>query len=78
MPASLDALFAFLLAGIVALLLVPADRPARAAGRRDRLPQRRSLHEAPTPKLGGLAILVAVLVAGADLAALGRRDAARS
>jgi UDP-GlcNAc:undecaprenyl-phosphate/decaprenyl-phosphate GlcNAc-1-phosphate transferase len=64
MPASLDALFAFLLAGIVALLLVPyTDRLARRVGAID-FPNERSLHEAPTPKLGGLAILVAVLVTG--------------
>ena len=64
MPASLDALFAFLLAGILALLLVPyTDRLARRVGAID-FPNERSLHEAPTPKLGGLAILVAVLVTG--------------
>ena len=64
MPASLDALFAFLLAGILALLLVPyTDRLARRVGAID-FPNQRSLHEAPTPKLGGLAILVAVLVTG--------------
>ena len=64
MPASLDALFAFLLAGLLALLLVPlTDRLARRVGAID-YPNERSLHEAPTPKLGGLAILVAVLVAG--------------
>jgi UDP-GlcNAc:undecaprenyl-phosphate GlcNAc-1-phosphate transferase len=64
MPASLDALFAFLLAGILALVLVPyTDRLARRVGAID-LPNERSLHEAPTPKLGGLAILVAVLVTG--------------
>jgi UDP-GlcNAc:undecaprenyl-phosphate/decaprenyl-phosphate GlcNAc-1-phosphate transferase len=64
MPSSLDALFAFLLAGILALLLVPpTDRLARRVGAID-LPNARSLHEAPTPKLGGLAILAAVLIAG--------------
>ena len=64
MAASLDALFAFLLAGILALLLVPlTDRLARRVGAID-YPNERSLHEAPTPKLGGLAILVAVVVAG--------------
>jgi UDP-GlcNAc:undecaprenyl-phosphate/decaprenyl-phosphate GlcNAc-1-phosphate transferase len=63
MPASLDALFAFLLAGVLALLLVPVtDRLARRVGAID-FPNERSLHAAPTPKLGGLAILVAVLVA---------------
>ncbi|HWO16854.1 MAG TPA: MraY family glycosyltransferase [Solirubrobacterales bacterium] len=64
MPSSLDALLAFLLAGVVALLGVPlTDRLARRIGAID-LPNERSLHEAPTPKLGGLAILAAVLAAG--------------
>jgi UDP-GlcNAc:undecaprenyl-phosphate/decaprenyl-phosphate GlcNAc-1-phosphate transferase len=63
MPGSLDALFAFLLAGLIALLLVPlTDRLARRVGAID-FPGERSLHEVPTPRLGGLAILVAVLAA---------------
>ena len=63
-PNSLDALFAFLLAGLVALLLVPlTDRLARRIGAID-FPNARSLHEAPTPSLGGLAILAGVLAAG--------------
>ncbi len=62
MPASVEALFAFLLAGVVTLLLVPSTiRLARRTGAID-LPGVRSLHEAPTPKLGGLAILAGVLV----------------
>jgi UDP-GlcNAc:undecaprenyl-phosphate GlcNAc-1-phosphate transferase len=64
MPSSLDALFAFLLAGVLALLLVPlTDRLARRVGAID-FPGERSLHEVPTPRLGGLAILVGVLTAG--------------
>jgi UDP-GlcNAc:undecaprenyl-phosphate GlcNAc-1-phosphate transferase len=64
MPGSVDALFAFLLAGVLALLLVPlTDRLARRVGAID-FPGERSLHEAPTPRLGGLAILVGVLAAG--------------
>src|SRR5436190_3589721 len=64
MPASVEALLAFLLAGIVTLLLVPSTiRLARRAGAID-LPGVRSLHEVPTPKLGGLAILAGVLVSG--------------
>ena len=64
MPADLDALLAFLLAGFLALLLVPVtDRLARRVGAID-FPNQRSLHEAPTPRLGGLAILAAVLAAG--------------
>jgi UDP-GlcNAc:undecaprenyl-phosphate/decaprenyl-phosphate GlcNAc-1-phosphate transferase len=63
-PNSLDALFAFLVAGILALLLVPlTKRLAVRLGAIDR-PNERSLHTAPMTKLGGLAILVGVLVAG--------------
>jgi UDP-GlcNAc:undecaprenyl-phosphate GlcNAc-1-phosphate transferase len=63
-PTSLDALFAFLLAGLLALLLVPlSTRLAARVGAIDR-PNDRSLHEVPTPRLGGLAILVGVLVSG--------------
>lgn len=65
MPDSLDALLAFLLAGAVTLALTPLTiRLARRSGAIDR-PGPRSLHELPTPKLGGLAILAGVLVAGA-------------
>jgi UDP-GlcNAc:undecaprenyl-phosphate GlcNAc-1-phosphate transferase len=64
MPGSVEAVLAFLLAGVLTLLLVPlTDRLARRVGAID-LPNERSLHEAPTPKLGGLAILAGVLVAG--------------
>ena len=63
MPSSLDALLAFLLAGLLAWLLVPlSDRLARRIGAID-APNERSLHEAPTPSLGGLAILAGVVVA---------------
>jgi len=64
MPNSLDALFAFLLAGVLALLLTPLT--IRLARRLDALdqPNERSLHGVPTPKLGGLAILIGALVAG--------------
>lgn len=63
-PNSLDALFAFLLAGIIALLLVPSTkRLAVWLGAID-VPNERSLHSAPMPKLGGLAILAGVLVSG--------------
>jgi UDP-GlcNAc:undecaprenyl-phosphate GlcNAc-1-phosphate transferase len=63
-PASLEALFAFLLAGVLALLLVPlTDRLARRIGAIDRPDDQRSLHAAPTPRLGGLAIFAAVLAA---------------
>jgi UDP-GlcNAc:undecaprenyl-phosphate/decaprenyl-phosphate GlcNAc-1-phosphate transferase len=64
MPASVEALIAFLLAGVVTLLLTsPTIGLARRLGAID-MPRARSLHEAPTPKLGGLAILAGVLVAG--------------
>jgi UDP-GlcNAc:undecaprenyl-phosphate/decaprenyl-phosphate GlcNAc-1-phosphate transferase len=63
-PNSLDALFAFLAAGLLALLLVPlTTRLALRLGAIDQ-PNERSLHTAPMPKLGGLAILAGVLVAG--------------
>ncbi len=63
-PETLDALFAFGVAALLALLLVPpAEWIARRVGAID-VPNERSLHSVPTPKLGGLAILVGVLVAG--------------
>ena len=63
-PDALDGLFAFLVAVSIAWLLVPlTERAARRLNAIDR-PRERSLHEAPTPKLGGLAILCGVLVAG--------------
>ena len=61
---TLDAVFAFGVAAVLALLLVPAaEWVARRIGALD-VPNARSLHLVPTPKLGGLAILLAVLVAG--------------
>jgi UDP-GlcNAc:undecaprenyl-phosphate/decaprenyl-phosphate GlcNAc-1-phosphate transferase len=60
-----DAVFAFLVAAAIAWLLVPfAERLAWRIGAID-YPNERSLHEQPTPKLSGAAILIAVLVAGA-------------
>lgn len=62
-PDTWDALWAFLLAGLLTLLLVPLTiRLARWVGAID-LPNERSLHVVPTPKLGGLAVLVGVLAA---------------
>jgi len=64
MPSNADALFAFLVAGLLALLLTPlTTRLALRVGAIDE-PNERSLHTAPMPKLGGLAILAGVLVAG--------------
>jgi UDP-GlcNAc:undecaprenyl-phosphate/decaprenyl-phosphate GlcNAc-1-phosphate transferase len=61
----LDALWAFLVAGVVAFTLTPlAARLAHRVGAIDR-PGERSLHASPTPSLGGLAILAGVLLAGA-------------
>lgn len=59
----LDALWAFLVAAWVALLLTPlVARMARRLGVVNH-PRDRDLHDQPTPGLGGLAILVAVVVA---------------
>lgn len=60
-----DALLAFVVAGVVTLLLTPlAARIARRVGA-VAIPRERDLHDMPTPRLGGLAILVGVLLAGA-------------
>jgi UDP-GlcNAc:undecaprenyl-phosphate GlcNAc-1-phosphate transferase len=62
-PATVYALFAFGVAALIAWLLVPvAERIAWRIGAVD-YPNERSLHENPTPKLGGLAIFVGVVVA---------------
>jgi UDP-GlcNAc:undecaprenyl-phosphate GlcNAc-1-phosphate transferase len=62
MPDTLDALFAFIFAGATVWALVPATESlATRIGAMD-VPNERSLHEVATPKLGGLAVLVAVLV----------------
>src|SRR5215213_2638567 len=64
MPTDTDALFAFLVAAVLALLLVPLTKwLALRVGAIDH-PNERSLHVIPTPKLGGLGILGAVVVAG--------------
>jgi UDP-GlcNAc:undecaprenyl-phosphate GlcNAc-1-phosphate transferase len=63
-PTNLYALFAFLVAFGLALVLVPLTKwLAVRVGAID-YPNARSLHTVPTPKLGGLGILVAALVAG--------------
>jgi UDP-GlcNAc:undecaprenyl-phosphate GlcNAc-1-phosphate transferase len=63
-PTTADAILAFVLAGALALLLVPlTERLAIRVGAID-YPGERSLHTVPTPKLGGLGILVGVFVAG--------------
>src|SRR4051795_3807746 len=64
MPDTLDALFGFIFAGAAVWALVPATEAlAIRIGAID-VPNERSLHEIPTPKLGGIAVLVAVLIAG--------------
>ncbi|MGN6202105.1 MAG: MraY family glycosyltransferase [Solirubrobacterales bacterium] len=64
MPTNTDAGLAFLVAGVLALLLVPlTKRLALRVGAID-YPSERKLHTVPTPKLGGLGILGGVLVAG--------------
>ena len=63
-PQTLDALLAFALAALLGWLLVPlTERLAGRIGAIDE-PNERSLHAAPTPKLGGLAILAGTLAAG--------------
>jgi UDP-GlcNAc:undecaprenyl-phosphate/decaprenyl-phosphate GlcNAc-1-phosphate transferase len=64
MPTNSDALLAFLVAGLLALLLVPlTKRLALRVGAID-YPSERKLHTVPTPKLGGLGILAAAVVSG--------------
>ena len=59
-----DAILAFLVAAAVTLALTPqAARLARRVGA-VATPRERDLHERPTPRLGGIAILGGVLVAG--------------
>jgi UDP-GlcNAc:undecaprenyl-phosphate/decaprenyl-phosphate GlcNAc-1-phosphate transferase len=61
-PDALDALFAFLLAGVVTLALTPMTIRLAQRIRAIDLPGPRSLHAQPTPKLGGLAILAGALL----------------
>ena len=64
MAETTDAVLAFLVAAAIAWLLVPvAERLARRIGAID-YPRDRGLHDAPTPKLSGVAILVGIEVAG--------------
>jgi UDP-GlcNAc:undecaprenyl-phosphate GlcNAc-1-phosphate transferase len=64
MATTTDAVLAFLAAAAIAWLLVPlAERLAFRVGAIDH-PKERGLHDRPMPRLSGLAILVAVEVAG--------------
>ena len=61
---TVDALFAFAAAAAIAWLLVPvAEAFAWRIGAID-LPSERSLHVTPTPRLSGIAILIAVCASG--------------
>ena len=63
-PEPIFALVAFVVAAALAWLMVPtAEGIARRIGAID-YPNERSLHTVPTPKLSGLAILVAVVIGG--------------
>ncbi len=63
-PQAIFALYAFVLATVISWALVPATESlAQRIGAID-YPNERSLHTIPTPRLGGLAILVAVVVCG--------------
>jgi UDP-GlcNAc:undecaprenyl-phosphate GlcNAc-1-phosphate transferase len=63
-PPEIYALYAFAAAAVIAWVLVPlTERIARRINAID-IPNERSIHAVPTPKLGGLAMLVGVLVAG--------------
>jgi UDP-GlcNAc:undecaprenyl-phosphate/decaprenyl-phosphate GlcNAc-1-phosphate transferase len=59
----LDALWAFLVAAVVALAVTPPVARLATRMRVVHHPRERDLHERPVPGLGGLAILAAVLVA---------------
>ena len=62
-PPDIYTLLAFVVAAALAWLLVPlTERLAHRIGAIDH-PRERSLHTAPTPKLGGVAMLAGVLVA---------------
>jgi UDP-GlcNAc:undecaprenyl-phosphate/decaprenyl-phosphate GlcNAc-1-phosphate transferase len=63
-PEPIFALYALALALVLSWLLVPlTERLARRIGAID-YPNERSIHRRPTPRLGGLAMLVGVLAAG--------------
>jgi len=72
----IDALWAFLVAGMVALGLTPLVRPlARRVGAMD-VPTARGMHLEEKPRLGGLAILAGTLAAGALFLTDSREDSA--
>ncbi len=64
MASTTDAVLAFIVAAAIAWLLVPyAERLAHWLGAID-MPKERGLHDTPMPRLSGLAIFVAIEVAG--------------
>jgi UDP-GlcNAc:undecaprenyl-phosphate/decaprenyl-phosphate GlcNAc-1-phosphate transferase len=63
-PPDAYALFAFITAAVLAWLLVPATERLAYRIKAIDVPNERSLHQVPTPKLGGLAMLIGVLAAG--------------
>lgn len=72
----LDALWAFLLAAVVALVATPlVARLARRVGAMD-APTERGMHLVATPRLGGVAILAGTLAAGALFLKDSREDSA--
>src|SRR3954464_10731221 len=64
MPDTIDALFAFIFAGAAVWALVPATESLAVRIGAIDYPDERSLHEDPTPNLGGIAVLGAVLIGG--------------
>ena len=62
-PTTLDALYAFLVAFFLALVLVPLTKWLAIRVGAIAYPNERSLHTVPTPKLGGLGILVGAVAA---------------
>lgn len=63
-PPEIYALYAFAAAAVIAWLLVPATEWLAHRINAIDTPNERSIHAVPTPKLGGLAMLIGVLVAG--------------
>jgi UDP-GlcNAc:undecaprenyl-phosphate GlcNAc-1-phosphate transferase len=63
-PAEIYALYAFAVAAVLAWVLVPLTEKLAYRIKAIDIPNERSLHVKPTPKLGGLAMLAGVVVAG--------------
>src|SRR3954466_6275675 len=64
MPDTLDALFGFIFAGAAVWALVPATEALAVRIGAIDYPNERSLHEDPPRRVGGMAVLVAVLIGG--------------